>query len=135
MAGISNAAEALVLDGFNRVTAAYQPAALYLAIFTTNPDFELGTGGVEATGGSYARQAMTMGAAAGTAPTTASNTNVMTWTQGTNIAAGTYTGYGVYSASGSGTFLFGAAFGQNRILAVTGDNINFAAGSVIDTLD
>lgn len=135
MSGLSNAAELLVLDGYHRVTAAYQPAAFYLALFTTNPDFDLGTGGVEATGGGYVRKAITWGASTGNNPCSSANTNQMTWTLGTDIAAGTYKGYGIYSASGGGTFLSGKAFAADRVIAVAGDKIDFAVGAVVETLN
>jgi hypothetical protein len=135
MAGISDAAELLVLDSLNRVGAAYQPAGLFLTVFTVNPNFETGAGGTEAVGGGFVRKALTMGGAAGPSPATAANTGAVAWTCGTDIAADTYTGFAVYSASPGGTFLWGAAFGAGRTLALAGDILNFAIGAIINTLD
>ena len=137
MAGFSDFCELKVLDNVNRVGAAYQPAALYLAIFTTNPNFETGAGGVEATGGGYVRKALTMGSASGPSPATAANTGALAWTVGTDIADGTYTGFGIFDSGpgAGGNMLWGAAYSANRVLAVTGDQINHAIGAIVDTLD
>ena len=100
----------------------------YLALFTTNPNFALGTGGTEATGGSYARIELTMAAAASRARVNSSGPHE--FVVGTNLAAGTYTGWGIYSASSGGTFRGGEAFAANRVVALTGDKIAFAVGSL-----
>lgn len=123
MAGISDAFANEMLDA---------RSTYYLAIFTVNPSFTAGTGGTEATGGSYARIALTMGAAA--ARERSNTSGAHEFTVGTNIAAGTYTGFGLYSASSAGTFLGGAAFGASRVLSVTGDKISFAVGAIDITL-
>ena len=99
------------------------PAAVSLALFTTNPNFETGAGGTEATGGSYARKALAFTAASGGAT---GNTAAKVWTVGTDLAAGTYTGWGVYDAATVGNLLFGDAFSANRTVATTGDTITFA---------
>lgn len=98
------------------------PAAVSVALFTVNPNFETGAGGTEATGGSYARKAVAFGAASAGA---AGNTAEKKWTVGTDLAAGTYTGWGVYDAAVAGNLLFGDTFAANRTVAVAGDNIAF----------
>ncbi len=103
------------------------PAAVSLALFTTNPNFETGSGGTEATGGSYARKAVAFTASSGGAT---SNTAQKVWTVGTDIAAGTYTGWGVYDAASAGNMLFGDAFSSNKVLSGTGDTLTFAAASI-----
>lgn len=113
-------------------TAAWtMPAAVSLALFTTNPNFETGVGGTEATGGSYARKAIAFTASSGGAT---SNTAQKQWTVGTDIAAGTYTGWGVYDAASGGNLLFGDAFSANRVLGTTGDTLTFAAGAITYSL-
>jgi hypothetical protein len=112
MAGVSDTAENLMLDWITVTGNPTRPAGFYLALYTTNPNFETGSGS-----GST------------------SNTALLEWTQGTDIAAGTYTGFGIYSASSSGTFIGGAAFSQSRTLAATGDKISFAIGAVVLTQD
>lgn len=104
----------------------------YIALFTTNPNFQTGAGGTEATGGSYARIELTMAAAASRARTNTSGPH--TFVVGTNIAAGTYTGYGIYSAASGGDFYGGAAFSASRVLSITGDTISIAVGAADLTL-
>lgn len=103
-------------------------ATKYLAVFTVNPDFETGAGGTEATGGGYARKAIAFDAPS--PPGVTQNTSEIKWTQGTDIAAGTYTGAAVYDASSGGNMLFGDALSANRTLSVLGDELKFPAGSV-----
>lgn len=64
-----------------------------LALFTTNPG---PTGsGTEASGGSYARQSVTLSSASGGAT---SNTNAITFT----LPAGTYSYWAIYDATSAG---------------------------------
>jgi hypothetical protein len=132
MAGVGDTAENLMLDWITVTGSPTRPAGFFLALFTTNPNFETGASGTEATGGGYARKSMTMTAASGGST---SNTALLEWTVGTDLAAATYTGFGIYSASTSGTFLGGAAFSGNRTVSSTGDKISFAIGAVVLTLD
>ncbi len=132
MAGLGNTAENLMLDWITVTGNPTRPAGFFLALFTVNPDFETGSGGTEATGGSYARISMAMDAAASGAT---QNTNAHEFTVGTNLAAGTYTGFAIYSASSAGTFLGGAALSASRTVSVSGDKISFAAGAIDITLD
>ena len=113
--------ENLVIDNLVRNTTKY------LAIFTTNPNFETGASAVEATGGSYARKACAFSAASGGA---SANTALLEWTQGTDIAAGTYTGWALYDALTGGNMIFGDTFGTSKTLSVTGDKLSFAIGAV-----
>lgn len=132
MAGVGNTIENSLLNHLLRNTAFTQPAALYLALFTANPDFELGTGGTEATGGGYVRKSMTFAAASGGS---AATSNAQVWTCGTDIAAGTYTGWAVYDASTAGNFLFGGTITSgNKTLAST-DTLTFASGQITVALD
>lgn len=107
------------------------PAAVSLGLFTVNPNFETGAGGTEATGGSYARKAIAFTAASGGAT---SSTAQKQWTVGTDIAAGTYTGWGVFDAASAGNMLFGDTFGSSKVLTSTGDTLTFAAGAVTYSL-
>jgi len=102
-------------------------ATKYLALFTTNPNFETGAGGTEATGGSYARKAIAFNAA--NAGATA-NTSQIQWTVGTDVAAQTMTGWGVFDASTNGNMYFGDAFSSSKALSGTGDTLTFAAGAI-----
>lgn len=109
-------------------TTTFTAAQRYLALFTVNPNFETGASGTEATGGSYARKAITFGAASGGS---ASHNADIQWTVGTDLAAATYTGWAVYDQlAAGGNMLFGDAFASNRTVAIAGDYIKFASGSV-----
>ena len=128
MAGTnSNYTENEIVDHILGTSAWTMPAAVSLALFTTNPDFETGIGGTEASGGSYARKALAFDAASGGA---SSNSAQRVWTVGTDIAAGTYVGYGVFDAASGGNMLFGEAFGANKVLTNSGDTLTFAIGSI-----
>jgi hypothetical protein len=120
-----------MLDWLTVTGTPTRPTAFALALYTVNPNFATGAGGTEATGGSYARQAMTMDAGNGRIT---ANATAYSFTVGTNVAAGTYTGFGVYSITSGGVFLGGADFAVDRVLSATGDKINFAIGAIDVTL-
>ena len=117
-----------MLDWITVTGTPTRPTGFYLALYTTNPNFQTGAGGTEATGGSYARIGMTMETAAVRA--TQNSSGPHEFIVGTNLAAGTYTGFGVYSLSAAGVFLGGADFPSDRVVAVAGDKITFAVGAV-----
>ena len=99
----------------------------WLAVYTVMPDLETGLGGVEATGGSYARKPIAFSAGA--------NTGAVAWTCGTDIAAGSYAGAGVMDALSGGNFWGGEPYGGvgtpvPRVLGIAGDVLNHAVGSV-----
>ena len=111
-------------------TAAFtMPAAVSLALFTVNPNFETGAGGTEATGGGYARKAVAFTTSSGGAGA-ATNTAEKKWTVGTDLAAGTYTGWGVYDAAAGGNLLFGDTFGAGKAVSAAGETITCAAGDL-----
>lgn len=131
MAGISNFYENEILDHLLGTGSYTMPAATYVALFTTYPDFETGSGGTEATGGAYVRKDVNFDAASGGA---SQNSAQVQWTCGTDLAPGTYTGWAVYDASSGGNMLFGAAFESSKTVA-SGDTLTFAAGAIDVTLD
>jgi hypothetical protein len=121
-----------MLDWFTVTGTPTRPAAFYLALYTTNPtDFDAGTGGTEATGGGYVRKSMAMDAATSADPSVTENTGAIAWTVGTDLAAATYKGWGIYTADSSGTYLAGKAFAADRVVASAGDKVNIAAGAII----
>lgn len=132
MAGVSTAAANLMLNWITVTGTPTRPTGYYLALFTVNPDFDAGTGGTEATGGSYARIALTMETASSRA--TQNSSGPHEFIVGTNCAAATYTGWGVYSLSTGGVFLGGADFAADRVLSSAGDKISFAVGAIDLTL-
>lgn len=127
----SDYAENKLVDHILGTASFTMPAAVSIGLFTTNPNFETGAGGTEATGGSYARKALAFTASSAGAT---SNTAAKVWTVGTDIAAGTYTGWGVFDAASAGNMLFGDAFSANRVVSTAGDTITFAIGSVTYSL-
>lgn len=130
----SDYVEAKVLDHVNGLTSFTMPAAPSLALFTANPNFETGAGGTEATGGSYVRKAI-IATAASVGPGTATVPTVAkVWTVGTDIAAGTYTGWGVYDAAAAGNLLYGDTFSVSKVLSITGDTLTFGIGSITQSL-
>jgi hypothetical protein len=101
------------------------PGTLYLALFTDATD---ATGaGTEVTGGSYARQALTYGAASSRQ---IANSAAATYTA---MPAVTVTHYGVMSASTAGVMLFFGPLTTARTLTA-GDTLTFAIGDKVDTL-
>jgi len=87
------------------------PANFYVALYTTMPTAQDGTGAVEVSGGAYARQAVASGtspwvatAASGTAQQT-SNVNQISFPQAT-ANWGTILGIGIYDASSGGNLLW-----------------------------
>lgn len=128
MAGTnSDYLENKVVDHVCGTSSFTMPATVVVALFTVDPNFETGAGGTEATGGSYVRKAVAFTAASAGAN---SNTGALTWTVGTDIAAGTYTGWGVYDATSNGNLLFGDAFSVSKTLSVAGDTLTFAIGAI-----
>lgn len=90
------------------------PATLYLALFTVAPDID-GDGGTEATGGSYARQAITF-----TPPDTdgvSYNSNQLTYT---NLAQTSFVAGGVYTHLTAGVFWARSLFSLPQEVAVGG---------------
>ena len=90
------------------------PAAVYLALFTTMPATD-GTGGVEVAGGSYARQAITFGAAANGV---SSNSAAATFSA---LPAVTLVGVGLFDASTAGNLLHLGAFSTTVTVSAATD--------------
>lgn len=121
------------------------PATLYVALFTANPT-DVG-GGTEATGGSYARVAVTSSlanwagtqgaastvASAGTSGTT-SNNGVVTFPAPT-ASWGTVTGFAVFDASAAGNMLFFSALTTSKTVNNGDAAPSFAAAALTFQLD
>lgn len=111
------------------------PANLYVALLTTNPTDETGTGLVEVSGTGYARQAVpstTVGwtAPSGTNPRQISNAAVVNY--GTSGSAwGTVTGFALYDAVTAGTFKGWAALTGGSKVINNGDPVSFAIGALL----
>lgn len=100
-------------------TAWTPPATVYAALMTAIPS-DTG-GGTEVAGGSYARQALTMGS-----PSLGTITNSLAFTFSA-IPAATITSLAVYDASTSGNLLYYEALSSN-IIATAGADIEFGVG-------
>lgn len=117
-----------ILNVVFKNTAYTPPATVYAALFTATPS-DTG-GGTEVTGGSYARQALTMGT-----PSlgTISNTATITFS---SVPSGTITTLGVYDASTGGNLLYYQGLTSNIIVPSSGAaDIVFGVGdfSVTET--
>ncbi len=135
MAGFSNYAEAAILDHIFGNTTFTPPSTFYIALFTTAPDFETGTGGTEVSGGSYARASVTNNT------TNFPNSSGGSKSNGTDIlfptptaSWGTVVAWGVYDASSGGNFFGGQLQTPNRPVS-TGETIKFNTGVLAITLD
>lgn len=139
MAGKTDYWEQSVLNYTFRAVAMPTITDIYIALFTTIPSADAGTGGTEVSGGSYARQLVTRsGGTAWKDPSTA--------TQGLteNVAAitfptatgnwGTITSVGVYDASTAGNLLYFGSLASSKTIN-TGDVFKFNAGDLDITED
>jgi len=121
----SNYLESKVLRHVINAASFTPPAALYLALYTSDPT-EADTG-AEASGGSpaYARQAITFGTESG--GTVASSAQVSL-----NVPTGTITHYGIRDAATAGNLLYYGAF-EVPISTTSGTPLVFAAGDITIT--
>lgn len=135
MAAFSNYLENELLDhvlrGATTGTAYAQPAAVYVALFTstaTAAELEAGTITNEVTGGSYARQAVTFDAPAGGAT---ANSAAVSFT---SMPAVTVAFAAVMDATTAGNVLFYGALTANKTLNA-GDTFTINAGDLDITVD
>lgn len=128
---LSNAAEELVLDWINGVGTPTRPTTpLKVALFTTLPNQETGAGGIEVTGGSYARTTVTFAAASSGS---ASNSADITFpTASANW--GTVVGIGIYDTAGTPVLIWSGALTTPKTVE-DGDTFRIATGSLTTTLD
>ena len=126
MAALSDFAENKVLDAILRGQALGAPVTHHVGLYTTNPS-DTG-GGVEVTGGAYARVAVTAGLAAWSGSQTPGTTVASTGTDGTieNNAAITFpaptanwgivTGFGIFDAATAGNMWIYAPLTINKTI-------------------
>jgi hypothetical protein len=127
MAQLSDYAENALLDWLMGGATPSRPSTRYLALFTSATDDA--SGGTEMSGGGYARQTITCGAASGG---TCSNTNSLTFTiSGVDPAA--FTHAAVFDALTNGNRLWHGALTASKDLG-DGDSIVFAVGELDFTL-
>ena len=129
MAEFTNYIEGKIIDHMLR-NQSYTPAAtIYLALFTAAPG-EAG-GGTEVSGGSYARQAVTLTAASGAGAS--ENSADITFPTAT-ADWGTITYCALMDASTSGNMLMYTALDASKTVN-NGDTLKFSAGDLDIVID
>ena len=124
-----------ILDQNFGAVAFTPPTAVFVSLFTTAPtDYGAGSGGVEVTGGSYARSSVTNNltnfpVAAARAK---SNGTAIAFTSPT-AAWGTVVAFGYYSAITGGTWIGGGDLTTNQTIS-SGNTVQFAIGALTITL-
>lgn len=121
--GFSNTFANTIIDHLLRNQAFTPVATVYVALFTTIPTRS--TAGTEVSGGSYARQSVTLSAgAAGLSD----NTNLLTYPTAT-ADWGTVVGIGLMSASTAGTLYWFGNLTANKTVG-NGTTFSIAIGDI-----
>ena len=118
MANLTTATADKLLDHLLGRTS-YTMPTVYVGLYTTNPTEPAGTGGVEVSGGSYARVALGTGGASlmGAATSGSSdNTSAVNWATAT-ADWGVVTGVGLFDASTAGNLLASGALTANKTVS------------------
>ncbi len=124
-------------DQYRAVARTAPTTARYIALLTTNPSDEAGTGAVEAAWTGYARQLVTSSATAWTAPAAGTGSNrqisnaaiVNYGTAGSGPT--TVTGFAIYDAATGGTFkAWNVLTGGNKVVN-NGDPVSFKIGDLV----
>jgi hypothetical protein len=127
MAEISNYLENALINGTLRGTTYTAPTTTFLALYTSDPtDADTGT---EVSGGSYARQSITMGAPSNGAST---NSAAIEYPQCT-ADWGTVAFVGIRDAVTGGNLLYHTALDTSKVIA-NGDIFKITAGNLSVTL-
>lgn len=134
MAGLIDLRENQVLDRLFGLQALTPPATWHIGLFTTLPNDD-GTGGVEVSGGAYARVAVTNDLANWPAASGGQKNNANPIVFPTASAGwGTVVGYGFFDL-GAGGNLWGFTPLDAERLVILGDDFRFLAGAITLTLD
>ena len=128
MAEFTNYLEDKIIDHMLRNQAYTPPSTVYLALFTAAPS-DAG-GGTEVSGGSYARQAVTLSAASGGA---SSNSADITFPQAT-ADWGTVTHCALMDAASGGNMLMWTALDASKTVN-NGDTFKISAGDLDVAVD
>ena len=120
MTGLSSSGEAAVLTPLTTTA--------YVSLHTADPG---NTGASEVAGGAYARQGPITFANAGSNPTVASNSAILTYPAAT-AAWGTIGFFGIWTAASGGTFQGSGAVTTPKAVN-SGDTARFAAGALTIT--
>lgn len=136
MSNATNTLEELIGDHLLRTATWSKPANIYVGLFTTMPGDD-GTGGTEVTGGSYARVQCGPGDSYWTGPTggTGAYTNAVVVSFPLPTASwGNVAGYGLFSASSSGTLYISRAFTTPVTVSLGDPAPGFAIGAITVTV-
>lgn len=128
MAEISNYLENKLLDHVLRNTSYTSPTTVYVGLYTSNPDE--GNTGTEVSGGSYARQALSVTTASGGIVTSSAD---VTFPQAT-VNWGTISHIGLLDALTSGNLLMYTALTTSKAID-SGDVLKIASGSLTASID
>lgn len=128
MAEFSNYLENKVLDHVLRNTSYTSPTTVYVGLFTTDPT-DAGSG-TEVSGGSYARQTLSVTTASGGIVTSSAD---VTFPQAT-ASWGTVTHLGLLDAITSGNLLMHTALTTSKSID-NGDILKISSGNLTVTLD
>lgn len=124
---LSDTFETTTLNWLFTAGAVTRPTAWYIALYTVAPTDS--TAGTEVTGGSYARQAVTMTVTGDTA----SNTASVEWPEAT-ASWGTVVAAAIMDASTGGNIIAYGALTANKTIS-SGDVFRFPAGAFDVTLN
>jgi hypothetical protein len=127
MSEMSNYLENALVNATLRNTTYTSPAAVYAALFTTDPT-DAGTG-TEVTGGSYARTSITFGSPSNGVTTNSADVTFPTCT----AAWGTVTHMGIYDAATSGNLLYHTPLDASKTVD-SGDIFKISSGNLSVTL-
>ncbi len=128
MAELSNYLENKLLDHVLRNVSYTSPTTVYIGLFTTDPTD--GNTGTEVTGGSYARQILSVTTASGGIVTSSAD---VTFPQATG-SWGTISHIGLLDALTSGNLLMHTPLTTSRSIE-TGDVLKISTGSLTASLD
>lgn len=127
MAEFSNYLENAIINATLRATTYTSPAAVYVALFTSDPT-DAGSG-TELSGNAYARKAVTFGAPSNGVTSNSSDVN---FDQATGNW-GTVSHIGIFDASTSGNMLYHTPLTSSKTIE-TGDLFKIASSSLVVTL-
>jgi hypothetical protein len=127
MSEMSNYLENALVNATLRNTTYTSPAAVYAALFTTDPT-DAGSG-TEVSGGSYTRTAITFGSPSNGVTTNSADVTFPTCT----AAWGTVTHMGIYDASTSGNLLYHTPLDASKTVD-SGDIFKISSGNLSVTL-
>lgn len=128
MAEISNYLENKLLDHVLRNTSYTSPTTVYVGLYTSNPGE--GNTGTEVSGGSYARQSLSVTTASGGIVTSSAD---VTFPQATG-SWGTISHIGLLDAVTSGNLLMYTALTTSKAIE-SGDVLKIATGSLTASID